>query len=127
MTFASPLHDPLAINLRRQTSCLLSSIAPNTPHYDALKNVVTTRQLLSNLSSLLAVPAFTQLVATYFRPILTELCVRWLEGEYGMEEHLFTLCYLVEVHEELFPYVISPFLLQFLFYTSFQHTERIFV
>jgi midasin len=127
MTFASPLHDPLAINLRRQTSCLLSSIAPSTPHYDALNIVVTTRQLLSNLSSLLAVPAFTQLVATYFRPILMELCVRWLEGEYGMEEHLFALSYLVEVHEELFPYVTSHFLLRFLFYTSFQHTERIFV
>ena len=109
MTLANAFHDPLAINLQRQTSYLLSSIAPNTPHYDALNNAVTTHQLLSNLSSLLAVPAFTQLVATYFRPILIELCVRWLEGESDTEEHLFALCYLVEVHEELFPYVISLF------------------
>jgi len=75
-----------------------------------LNNVTTTRQLLSILSSLLAVPAFTQLVATYFRPILIELCVRWLEGGQGAEEHLFALCYLVEVHEELFPYVLLPLL-----------------
>ena len=107
MSFASAIHNPLAINLRRQKDALLSSIPPNTTHYGALKSATTTRQLLSTLSSLLAVPAFTKLVATLFRPILTDLCARWLESEDDVEEHLVALCCLIEVHEELFPYVRS--------------------
>ncbi|KDR82591.1 hypothetical protein GALMADRAFT_206424 [Galerina marginata CBS 339.88] len=112
MSFASAIHDPLAINLGRQKAFLLSSIAPNTKHYNAVKTAPTTRQLLSTLSSLLAVPAFTKLVATCFQPILMDLCARWLESEDGVEGHLFALCSLVEVHEELFP-ILHQLLLKF--------------
>ncbi|KAF8890021.1 hypothetical protein CPB84DRAFT_1411321 [Gymnopilus junonius] len=112
MSFASAIHNPLAINLRRQKDALLSSILPNTPHHEALKSASTTRKILSVLSSLLAVPAFTKLIATLFRPILTDLCARWLDSEAGAEEHLVALCYLVEVHEELFP-ILHRLLLKF--------------
>ncbi|KAF8967136.1 hypothetical protein BDZ97DRAFT_1903538 [Flammula alnicola] len=81
-------------------------------HYDALNNASTTRQLLATLSSLLAAPAFTQLVATLFRPILIDLCARWLESENDVEEHLVALCHLLEVHEELFP-VLNQLLLKY--------------
>ncbi|CAA7261484.1 unnamed protein product [Cyclocybe aegerita] len=103
MTFASAIHDPLAINLHRQTSRLLTSIPEHDHHHASLHNASSTRQLLAALSSTLAAPAYTQLVATLFRPLLIDLCARWLEMEGDEERHLVALCYLVEVHEELFP------------------------
>ncbi|PPQ92825.1 hypothetical protein CVT25_004313 [Psilocybe cyanescens] len=112
MSFASAIHDPLAINLGRQKDLLLSYIPKSTKYYEALKNATTTCELLSTLSSLLAVPAFTKLVAIHFRPILLDLCARWLESEDGVEEHLVALCYLLEVHEELFP-ILNQLLLTF--------------
>jgi len=104
MSFASAIHDPLALNLSRQKALLLSYIPPQTFHYNAIKQSNTTRQLLSTLSTLLAIPAFTKIIATLFRPILTDLCARWLEVDADVEQHLVALCYLVEVHEELFSY-----------------------
>ena len=104
MTFT--IHDPFAINLRLQTKRLLSEIPQNTAYHEALHNTSTTRQLLATLSRLLALPQFTQVVATLFRPILLDLCVRWIGDEAIVEDALVALCYLLEVHEELFPYVV---------------------
>ena len=103
------LYDPLKINLHRQKTLLLSSISPNTIYTEALINASSSSQLLATLSSILAVPAYTQLIATLFRPILIDLCARWLESEDGSEQYLVALCYLLEVHEELFPYVTFIF------------------
>jgi len=104
MTSANNMQSPLAINLRRQTRALLDIIPKTSPHYAALRDVTTTRQLLASLSSVLAGPAFTKTVASLFRPLLVDLCARWLESSTTYtEEQLFALCYLVEVHEELFP------------------------
>lgn len=114
------IHDPLKINLRRQKTLLLSSISPNTIYSDALINASSSLQLLATLSTILAVPAYTQLIATLFRPILIDLCARWLEAEDESEQHLVALCYLLEVHEELFPYV-TFFLLQLQYLTFFFH------
>ena len=101
MTF---IHDPLKINLDRQKNLLLSSIPPNSIYFEAFNNASSPSHLLKILSTLLAVPAYTQLIATLFRPILMDLCARWLENEDESEQHLVALCYLIEVHEELFPY-----------------------
>jgi midasin len=98
------MNNPLKINLRRQKTLLLSSISPNTIYTEALNNASSSSQLLATLSTILAIPAYTQLIATLFRPILMDLCARWLEDEDGSEQHLVALCYLLEVHEELFPY-----------------------
>lgn len=100
------IHDPLAINLRLQTKRLLAEIPPNTVHYEVLDNAPTTQLLLATLSNHLALPQFTQLVATLFRPILLDLCVRWIRNENNIEDALIALSYLLEVHEELFPCVI---------------------
>jgi hypothetical protein len=54
-------------------------------------------------------PSLTVAVATIFRPILLDLCARWLHSGEIIEEHLIASCLLLEVHEELFPLV--PFLL----------------
>jgi len=105
MSFASGIQNPLAINLRRQLSLLLTHIPSNTTYYFALTGSTSTPQILSALASLLAVPAFTKLVASLFRPLLLDLCSRWIDDDADVEEHLFALCYLLEVHTELFPCV----------------------
>ena len=99
------IHDPLKINLHRQKTLLLSSIPQNTIYTEALIKASFSSQLLATLSTILAVPAYTQLIATLFRPILIDLCARWLESKDESEQYLIALCYLLEVHEELFPYV----------------------
>lgn len=106
MTFTTAIHDPLAINLRLQTRRLLSEIPQNTVYHEAIHNTSTARQLLATLSRLLALPQFTQVLATLFRPILFDLCARWIGDEAIVENALVALCYLLEVHEELFPYVV---------------------
>lgn len=110
MSFVGAIHNPLAINLQRQLSLLLPHIPSNTTHYLALARSTSTPQTLSALSSLLAVPAFTKLVSNLFRPILLDLCSRWIDNDADVEEHLFALCYLLEVHTELFPCVNSVIL-----------------
>ena len=106
MTLASAIHDPLTINIHRQRRQLLSYIPTDTLYHEALSNASTNRELLTTLSGLLAVSQFTQLVATLFRPILLDLCARWIDNEHDVEDHLIALCYLLEVHEELFPCVL---------------------
>ena len=110
MSSTSAIHDPLEINLSRQTRHLLSIIPPESEYaQEAIKNASTTRELLATLSRLLAVPAYTQLIATYYRPILLDLCARWIEVDDSKEEQLVALCLLLEVHEELFPFVTTLF------------------
>jgi midasin len=107
MALPSAIHDPLAINLRGQTRVLISSLASDSPHASALTTAVsqTTAQLLAVLSGLLSSPDLTLLIATIFRPILLDLSARWLDEPQNTEEQLVALCYLLEVHEELFPCV----------------------
>ncbi|TFK40741.1 midasin nuclear AAA ATPase [Crucibulum laeve] len=112
MTTTSAIHDPLYINLRRQTQLLISMLPANSQYVAELTQSSTTRELLTTLSVLLAIPALTQKVATLFRPILLDLCARWLEVEGHTEEQLVALCYLLEVHEELYP-VLSKLIEKF--------------
>ena len=97
--------NPLAIHLQRQTQHLASVIPPESACILELQNAPTTRAFLKNLSGLLANPAYTQIVATLFRPILMNLCAGWLDDEQGAERNLYALAFLIEVHEELFPCV----------------------
>ncbi|KAJ7264443.1 hypothetical protein B0H12DRAFT_1209400, partial [Mycena haematopus] len=105
MAFPSAIHDPLAMNLRGQTRVLISSLPLDSPHASKLATAVsqTSTELLAVLSSLLASPDLTLLIATIFRPILLNLSARWLDEPQNTEEQLVALCFLLEVHEELFP------------------------
>ena len=103
MSFASNLQDPLSINLRRQTNVLLSSIPRTSEQYDFLSNASCACQMLEALSNALANAAFTPIVAKLFRPLLMDLCARWIDDADKSEDYLVALSYLVEVHEELFP------------------------
>ena len=107
MAHPSAIHDPLAINLRGQTRLLISSLLSDSPHASTLATAVsqTSTELLAVLSNLLASPDLTLLISTIFRPILLDLCARWLDGPQNTEQQLVALCFLFEVHEELFPCV----------------------
>lgn len=106
MTLSEEFCDPLSINLRRQTELLLTHIPTSSTNYAKITSASNPSELLAALSSALATPAFTKTTATLFRPLLVDLCSRWIhEHDGNTERHLIALCYLVEVHEELFPYV----------------------
>ncbi|KAF9464151.1 midasin nuclear AAA ATPase [Collybia nuda] len=102
MSFTSAIHDPLCINLHRQTRILQNILPTPSLHATELLNLPTS-ELLAALSRLLAAPEFTLTIATLYRPILFDLCARWLDDETNTEDQLVALCLLLEIHEELFP------------------------
>lgn len=108
------MRDPLTVNLNRQTRYLLSKISHESPFAQALQNVASLPELLTLLSHLLAVPSLTLLVAEAFRPILFDLCARWLHDDQNLDQKFIALCLLLEPHQELFSYVfyinLSPHL-----------------
>jgi len=97
------LKDPLKMNLGRQTRSLLEKLGPDSQSTSYIQNATTTRELLDALSQLLVTPALTLLVAREFRPILFDLCARWLLADGRADEILVALCLLLEPHPELFP------------------------
>ncbi|KAJ3554859.1 hypothetical protein NM688_g2884 [Phlebia brevispora] len=98
--------DPLAINLSGQTKSLLSQLG-NSPHTRIIQNVCSRAELLRALSILLRTPSLTTLVATLFRPILLDLCARFLDGEDNWTAKFEALCLLIGVHPELYPVLSS--------------------
>src|ERR1700722_3161000 len=97
-------HDPLTMNITRQTRVLLSTIHSSSPYAATILNASTQRDLLANISRLLAKPALTLSIAIAFRPLLLPLCAQWLHDEGDEEEKLVALCLLTQPHEELFPF-----------------------
>lgn len=103
MIWTSEVHNPLGINLKKQTSILISRLPQDSPYANALKKVSTRSELLETLSRLLAVPGLTNAVATAFRPLLLDLCARWLHTDEYRDERLEAFCLLLEIHPELYP------------------------
>uniref|UniRef100_D8PXL7 Midasin n=1 Tax=Schizophyllum commune (strain H4-8 / FGSC 9210) TaxID=578458 RepID=D8PXL7_SCHCM len=95
--------DPLAFNVRRQTQVLLEALPEDTTFATEIHSARSHTELFDALSRWLAAPSLTWRIATTFRPILVDLCARWLQGTQPTEEQLVALCFLVEIHEELFP------------------------
>ncbi|KDQ25963.1 hypothetical protein PLEOSDRAFT_1045779, partial [Pleurotus ostreatus PC15] len=96
------VQNPLAIDLTKQTRILVEELASS----DFTASIQACRdagELLATLSKLLATPTLTLLIARLFRPILIDLCARWLEPSNEREHQLVALCLLIGVHEELFP------------------------
>jgi midasin len=52
-------------------------------------------------------PALTEHIANTFRPILIDLCARWLQFPENTEEKFEAFGLLIQIHEELFQYVPS--------------------
>lgn len=97
------IFNPLSINLKKQTQVLLDQLPPTLPHAITLKNAETRSELLTNISDILALPSITLSVATSFRPLLLDLCSRWLQDTRHREERLEAFALLLEVHTELYP------------------------
>ncbi|KAG7088114.1 hypothetical protein E1B28_012139 [Marasmius oreades] len=93
-------HNPLTFNVHKQKRKLVAKF-PSL--HVSLFNGNTLPELLNLLSHLLTVPTFTSSIATLFRPILFDLCARFLEKEGNLEDEIVSLCLLIQVHEELFP------------------------
>jgi midasin len=97
------IKDPLTINLGRQIRVLLSKISAESPFTRSLQNWSSRSELLDTLSHILAVPSLTLHVAQIFRPILFDLCARWLLDNQNIDRKFIALCLLLEPHQELFP------------------------
>lgn len=102
-------HDPLCLNLKRQTQKLLNQLPAGSSYAAALNAASSRPALLNLLSALLYTPQLTDIIASLFRPILLDLCARWLEQDTSLLEKFEALCSLLEIHPELYPYVYSPF------------------
>ncbi|KAG1851990.1 hypothetical protein C8R48DRAFT_836267 [Suillus tomentosus] len=95
--------DPLTINLEKQKRALCALLPPNSFHIQHITEANTPKHALSTLSRLLAVPALTLTIADLFRPLLIDLCARWLHDDDDIEDRFIAFCLLIELHEELYP------------------------
>ncbi|KAH9936525.1 uncharacterized protein B0H18DRAFT_1206806 [Fomitopsis serialis] len=109
MDSTAGMGDPLATNLRRQTKVLLAQMPEDSHHAHALKNASTRTDLLNTLAYLLSLPAYTNAVAVAFRPILLDLCARWLHDQENELARFEALCLLLEIQTEIYP-VLAAFL-----------------
>ncbi|KAH7340561.1 hypothetical protein B0J17DRAFT_704975 [Rhizoctonia solani] len=106
-------HDPLKFDLLGQSQVLLHKIKlctqaiPAKACLEAALNEpskLNVPEVLCAISQLMSEPAFTVLVSDTFRPLLMDLCARWLDNNSIDEvDRLVALCLLVEPYEEIFP------------------------
>ncbi|PBK75109.1 midasin [Armillaria solidipes] len=116
---AGTVYDPLYFNFHRQNQIFLEKVRSNNA-------LITTQLSLATLSRLLAVPALTTTVADVYRPILFDLCARWIEQPDCTEDQLVAICLLIEVHEELYP-ILHQLLLKPAFFQGLltsQHLDK---
>ncbi len=100
--------DPLRLHLKRQVARLLDMFPADSP-IAALRYVSSRKVLLDQLSTLLHLPRYTMAIATLFKPLLLDLCARWLHHGMEHEEKFEALCLLLEPYQELYPYVYLIF------------------
>ena len=103
MAAVSALHDPLEMNLTSQTKMFMEKLGNGSPHALKIRRASTRSELLHILSTLLPIPGLTMLVATTFRPILLDLCARFLPVSVDWIAKLEALCLLIGIHPEIFP------------------------
>lgn len=95
--------DPLAFDLER----IIAELRAAHPHFifpNAFASEdAKTNDKLNALARLLAFPALTDEISTRFRPLLMDLCARWLELD-NLEEHRVFEAFasLLHPHNELF-------------------------
>ena len=103
-----PIKDALAFNLERQLQLFLQAILPSVDPLIAQLQASSLPDVLSLLSTLLKKPKYTLLVLQNFRPILLDLCARWLDDEIDDEAKFSAFGFLSPCCEELYPYVSIP-------------------
>lgn len=115
MASTSAIHDPLDIDVRRQIADVVKAV-PSSSLFSSHVTKFTTildnnngEEIMSMLSRLLAMPALSLLIAKAFRPLLLDLCARWILDDENMDEKLVALNLLLDAHEHLFPCVAILF------------------
>jgi hypothetical protein len=102
--------DPLQFGLRGKVSQLVSA-HPGFRFPDVITDSTSrATELLNSIARLLAFSALTDEVSIRFRPILMDLCSRWLDMDDIDERHVFeSFAALVRPHREIFPCVLLDF------------------
>jgi len=114
--------DPLKLNLRKQVRGLIKLVSSRLDFVDeqlvGAVNVLScfnnsavltssVGEVLEALSRCLGTPHLVRSIVKFFRPLLVDLCARWLEYEEEEEEakelKLAVLAYLVQGLEEIYP------------------------
>jgi len=103
-----PIKDALAFNLERQLQLFLQAVLPSVDPLIAQLQSSSLPDALPLLSILLKKPKYTLLVLQNFRPILLDLCARWLDDEIDDEAKFSAFGFLSPCCEELYPYVSIP-------------------
>ncbi len=105
MSLFSHLRDPLSLNPKSQLLEFTSNFPEWPSHFQANLADSSPGESLSLASKFLLLPSYTTIVADSFRPLLLDLCARWLEHSEGLEDKLSALCLLLQPHTEILPYV----------------------
>ncbi|KAI9443340.1 midasin [Lactarius indigo] len=109
MSLTGNIRDPLTLDLRSQCLDFASKYPAWTVHSQTNLADASPKELLLLASKLLLIPAYTTTIADTFRPLLLDLCARWLENADELEDKLCALCLLLQPHVEIFP-ILSVFL-----------------
>jgi midasin len=108
MSLFSHLRDPLSLNPKSQWLEFTSNYPEWSSHVQASIVESSSGESLSLASKILLLPSCTAIIADAFRPLLLDLCARWLKDSEALEDKLSALCLLLQPHTEIFPYV--PFI-----------------
>jgi midasin len=105
MSLFGHLHDPLSLNPKSLWLEFTSKFPEWTYHFQANLADPSPGDVLSLASKFLLLQPCTSIIANIFRPLLLDLCARWLEHSEALEDKLSALCFLLQPHMEIFSYV----------------------
>ena len=106
MSLTRNIRDPLSLDLRSQWLDFASKHPEWSVHSQVNLVDASPKELLLLAAKFLLIPSYTTAVADTFRPLLLDLCARWLENSDEIEDKLCALCLLLQPHVEIFPYVV---------------------
>ncbi|KAI0087051.1 hypothetical protein BDY19DRAFT_324469 [Irpex rosettiformis] len=102
MATPDTFEDPLRINLAQQIRFFSEQLPRGSSYLESLQNARSRPGLLKELSRLLSAPGLSETVARLFKPLLLDLCARWLEEETELEAKFEASALLLEIHPEIF-------------------------
>ncbi|KAH9179366.1 midasin [Lactarius sanguifluus] len=117
MSLTRNIRDPLTLDLRSQWLDFASKYPAWTVHSQVNLADASPKELLLLASKFLLIPAYTTIIADTFRPLLLDLCARWLENSDELEDKLCAFCLLLQPHVEIFP-ILSVFLQEYIHNTG---------
>lgn len=97
------LNDSLTINLNQQIRLLAEELPEGSSLVSLLQNASSRSELLKQLSRYVATPGLSEITARLLKPVLLDLCARWLEKETELDEKFEAFALLLEIHPEIFP------------------------